>query len=128
MRSAPMSEWAICILPGAKRASASIKVNDSCTPMFPPNVAFRFVIEILAARGGSGRDITSPVPSDAPHGFQASTRVDFGLRQNGGLGAKALDDRAHERPDAGRRDEDRDLAGTRRLLEALAHERDELGQ
>ena len=60
--------------------------------------------------------------SDSADSLQSGARMDFALRENRGLGAEALDDRAHERPDAGRSDQHRRLALARGLLEALAHE------
>src|SRR5262249_36017562 len=67
-------------------------------------------------------------PSDAADRLEARPGVDLRLRQDRGLRAESLDDRANEVPDAGRGDEDRNLALAGRLLEAVAHQGNELGQ
>src|SRR3954466_847523 len=62
------------------------------------------------------------------HRLQPRARMNLALRQHAGLRAEALNDGAHEGPDARRGDQHRRLAFARRILEALADERDELGE
>src|SRR5215470_16313621 len=72
--------------------------------------------------------VSGPGGSDAPHGLEPGARMDFRLRQHGGLLAEALDDRAHERADARGGDQHGVLALAGGVLEAVAHQADELGE
>src|SRR5882757_10226281 len=65
---------------------------------------------------------------NSAHRFEPGARMDLGLREHRRLRAEALDDAAHEWPRAGRGDKHGRFAGACRLLEALAHNRDELGE
>src|SRR4051795_4740634 len=60
------------------------------------------------------------------HRLEPRAGMNLALREHACLCAEALDDRAHEGPHARRGDQHRRLAFARRILEALADERDEL--
>src|SRR5258705_5873208 len=66
--------------------------------------------------------------SNSAHRLEPGAWMDLGLREHRRLRPEALDDAAHEWPRAGRSDEHGRFSGPRRLLETLAHERDELGE
>src|ERR687888_1733964 len=66
--------------------------------------------------------------SNRAHRLEPRARVDLGLREHWRLRPEALDNAAYERPGAGRGDEHWRFAGAGGLLEAFAHQRNELGQ
>src|SRR5258706_3694993 len=65
---------------------------------------------------------------DAADRLQPRPRMDFRLRQHGGLLPEALDQRTHEGPDRRRGHQHRRLAIARGLFEAVAYHGHELGQ